>query len=146
MNNNSTKRVLASGVFDVLHPGHRHYLSEAAALGDHLSVVVTSDGHATRSKRPPTHAATDRAALVEALEMVDHAFVGADPYDLAATVRQARPDVIALGYDQPFDETGLTGELRELGFEIEVVRIDRLESAGTTRGLLSGSPQPGEQP
>lgn len=140
MNNNSTKRVLASGVFDVVHPGHLHYLTKAADLGDHLSVVVTSDGHAEQTKRPPRHAAAERTALVSALELVDDAFVGADPYDLTATIEQAKPDIIALGYDQPFDEAGLIKELAGLGFTVKVIRIDRLESAGTTRELL------GEQP
>ena len=29
-------RVVAQGTFDVLHPGHLHYLADAAAMGDAL--------------------------------------------------------------------------------------------------------------
>lgn len=140
MNSNLPKRVLASGVFDVLHPGHLHYLTKAAGTGDHLSVVVTSDGHAEKTKRPPRHPATDRVALVGALRVVDDSFIGADPYDLAATIKQAKPDVIALGYDQPFDEGELAQELAALGCTVEVVRIDRLESAVSTRDHLNEQP------
>ena len=32
-------RVLATGTFDILHPGHLLYLSKAKALGDELYVI-----------------------------------------------------------------------------------------------------------
>ncbi len=116
-------RILASGVFDILHPGHVYYLEEAAKLGDHLSVVVTSDAHATATKRRPIHTATQRAALVGALGVVDEVLVGAEPYDLAATTRRANPSVIALGHDQTFDEAGLTETLAGHGIRVKVVRL-----------------------
>ena len=36
-------RVMATGVFDILHLGHVHYLEEAKKLGDELVVVVAAD-------------------------------------------------------------------------------------------------------
>lgn len=116
-------RILASGVFDILHPGHVFYLETAKKLGDYLVVVVTSDGHATRTKRQPLHSAEERAALVSALKVVDEVTIGADPYDLATTTRQARPDIVALGHDQKFDEWELAKALATHGFRIEVVRL-----------------------
>ena len=35
-------RVMASGVFDLLHSGHLHFLEEAKKLGDELVVVVAT--------------------------------------------------------------------------------------------------------
>jgi len=34
------KRVLAVGVFDLLHAGHLHYLEQAKLLGEELVVIV----------------------------------------------------------------------------------------------------------
>ena len=34
------RRVVAQGTFDLLHPGHLHYLEEAASIGDELHVIV----------------------------------------------------------------------------------------------------------
>ena len=127
--------VLASGVFDVIHPGHLAYLEAARKHGDRLVVVVTSDEQTTREKRPPRHPAADRARLVAALDPVDEAFVGPEPYDLAGTVRKARANVIALGHDQTFDETELAAELAAAGIDVAVVRCDR-HPAAATRELL----------
>ncbi len=124
-NNKSTKRILASGVFDVLHPGHEYFLSEAKQLGTHLVVIVTSDGHAERTKRIPTTPAAERAQRVADLPMVDETVVGNDPFNLQAALEQTKPDVIALGHDQSFAEQKLTEDARQLGFALTVVRISK---------------------
>jgi len=36
-------RVMATGVFDLLHPGHLYFLTEARKHGDELIVVVARD-------------------------------------------------------------------------------------------------------
>ena len=46
-------RVMATGVFDLLHPGHLSFLTEAKKLGDELIVVVARDQTARRMKREP---------------------------------------------------------------------------------------------
>jgi FAD synthetase len=130
-------RVLASGVFDIIHPGHLHYLRAAKAHGDHLAVLVTSDGHAARSKRQPVHAEDERRALVAAIDLVDEAVVGPDPYDLARALETACPDVIALGYDQPFDPAELAEAAGQAGHDVSVVRIGKLPGTKlSTRRLV----------
>lgn len=119
------KRVLASGVFDVIHPGHLHYLNESKALGDRLVVVITSDAHAAASKRHPHHSAAVRLKVVQALAPVDEALVGSNPYDLVATARAANPDIITLGYDQDFHGQTLQAELAAAGIRVDVKRISK---------------------
>ncbi|EQD52190.1 glycerol-3-phosphate cytidyltransferase, partial [mine drainage metagenome] len=46
-------RVMATGVFDLLHPGHLYFLTEARKLGDELVVVVARDQTARRLKHEP---------------------------------------------------------------------------------------------
>ncbi|MCQ5376385.1 MAG: adenylyltransferase/cytidyltransferase family protein, partial [Methanomassiliicoccales archaeon] len=43
-------RVMATGVFDLLHVGHLHYLNEAKRLGDELIVVVATDSTVRKRK------------------------------------------------------------------------------------------------
>ena len=40
-------RVMAVGVFDLLHAGHLHYVEQAKSLGDELIVVAVSYTHLT---------------------------------------------------------------------------------------------------
>ncbi|HLC71304.1 MAG TPA: adenylyltransferase/cytidyltransferase family protein, partial [Candidatus Nanoarchaeia archaeon] len=37
------KTVMCFGTFDILHPGHLHYLQQAKKYGDYLMVVIARD-------------------------------------------------------------------------------------------------------
>ena len=50
------RRVMAVGVFDLLHAGHLHYLEQAKSLGDHLTVVVAHDDTVRLRKHEPVTA------------------------------------------------------------------------------------------
>jgi FAD synthetase len=115
-------RVMASGVFDIIHSGHLHYLQEARKLGDELVVVVATDATVRRRKHEPIIPDKMRLELVSALKPVDAAVLGNEG-DMYAVVENIRPDIIALGYDQGFDEKRLEEALRNRGLNIKVVRV-----------------------
>ncbi|KAF5436958.1 FAD synthetase [Candidatus Methanophagaceae archaeon] len=120
-------RVLATGTFDILHPGHLLYLTEARKLGDELFVIIATDVTVKKRKRTPIIPGAQREEMVSALKMVDKAMLGSetDMYELLYSIK---PDVIAVGYDQAFDEEALEKELRERGFNSKVVRIKKHNS------------------
>lgn len=120
-------KVMASGVFDILHLGHLHFLQEARKLGDELIVVVACDATVRKLKHEPVTPETMRAELVGALKVVDRVVIGGegDPYD---TVLELRPDRIAIGFDQTWDPQKVTRELKERGIDVEVVRMPKLDS------------------
>ncbi len=119
-------RVMASGVFDILHTGHIHYLSEARKLGDELVVVVATDSTVRRRKHEPITPENMRLELVQALKPVDRAVLGKEG-DMFRVLSEIRPDIIALGYDQMFDEKELRSQLDARGFNIKVVRLGHYE-------------------
>ncbi|MCD6299140.1 MAG: FAD synthase [Thermoplasmata archaeon] len=115
-------RVMATGVFDLLHIGHLHYLREAKRLGDELVVVIATDETVRKRKHNPIIPQDMRRELVEALKPVDRAVIGhAD--DPLKIVEEIDPDIIALGYDQ--DAGDLERRLRERGIGAKVVRCTR---------------------
>ena len=118
-------RVMATGVFDLLHPGHLYFLTEAKRLGDELVVVVARDQTARRLKREPYVPELIRREMVEALKPVDRAVLGSAT-DIYQTVVEVRPDVIALGYDQRWDEAEVERECARRGVPAKVVRIGPL--------------------
>lgn len=126
--------VMATGVFDIIHPGHIYFLEEARKLGDRLVVVVTRDSVASREKHPPILPEEARAKIVASLKPVDEVRLGYED-DMFRIVEEIRPDVIALGFDQRWDEEYLKEELRKRGLEAEVVRLGRDTSdiAGTRK-------------
>jgi len=89
-----------NGCFDVLHPGHVHYLQEARAQADVLVVGLNSDASVRALKGPgrPVHPAQARAQVLAALQAVDFitVFGEATPLEL---IRLLRPDVLVKGAD-----------------------------------------------
>ncbi|MCD6236703.1 MAG: FAD synthase [Thermoplasmata archaeon] len=114
-------RVMATGVFDILHLGHIRYLEEAKGLGDELVVVVAHDETVKKRKHTPIMPQEMRRKIVESLKCVDKAVNGKEG-DMLDIVKEIRPDIIALGYDQRFDEKKLGEQLKKEGLDIKIVR------------------------
>lgn len=119
-------RVMAQGVFDILHPGHIHYLKESAKLGDELFVVIARDSR-VKERKDLLMSEEERLELVAALEMVDDARLGTeeDIYDILGEIK---PDILTIGHDQPYDIDEIKKHQEERGYYgIEVTRIGEYE-------------------
>ena len=119
----SKKIILAGGVFDIIHPGHIHTLNAAKALGDVLVVAIATDKTAQKmKKRQPLHNQELRCELVNSLSMVDTAVIGHED-DIFETVKQVKPDIIALGYDQVHQEKFISDGCKRINLDIKIVRL-----------------------
>ena len=118
-------RVLATGTFDLLHPGHLLYLSKAKALGDELYVIIARDSM-IKHKPKPVIPEAQRLAMVKALCMVDKVQLGSE-IDIFEPLCLIKPDIIVLGKNQFFDEKKLETELMDHGIDAKVVRIQSFE-------------------
>jgi FAD synthetase len=118
--------VVAQGTFDLLHPGHVHYLSDAAAMGDELHVIVARGQNVTH-KPDPILPDRQRREMVAALGVVDDAHLGHSE-DIFVPIERIDPDVIVLGYDQHHDEDGLERALRARDIDCEIRRASARES------------------
>ena len=121
----STKKiVLAGGVFDIIHPGHIHTLNAAKALGGVLIVAVATDKTAEKmKKRSPLHNQELRCELVSSLSMVDKAIVGHED-DIFQTVKEVKPNIIVLGYDQVHQEKFISDGCKRINLDVEIVRLE----------------------
>ena len=119
-------RVMASGVFDILHLGHLHYLEESKKLGDELFVVVARDETVKKLKHEPITSENIRLELVSALKPVDKAMLGHEE-DKYKIVEEIKPDIITLGFDQVHDEEKIKTELAKRGLKISVERLPKFD-------------------
>jgi len=125
-------RVLATGVFDILHIGHLLFLQEAKKLGDELIVLVSCDEVSSTEKRRSINHQEERLALIKALKPVDDAFIGARD-DKYQGIIDAHPDILVLGYDQKYDVEVIKMELKNRDFCCKIVRLPCCADRSTTR-------------
>ncbi len=118
-------KVVATGTFDILHPGHVLYLSESRKLGDELYVIVARDSTITH-KRQPLIPEDQRLFMVRMLKCVDVALLGSED-DMFKPIEEIDPDIIALGFNQHWDEEQLQKKLQERGLKAKVVRITKCD-------------------
>jgi rfaE bifunctional protein nucleotidyltransferase chain/domain len=123
--------VFTNGVFDLLHPGHVRYLTQARQLGDALIVGVNADSSVRRNKGPgrPITPESERAELLAGLECVD-AVVLFEEDTPAAIISAIEPDVLVKGADWPADQ--IVGRDTVEGRGGRVVRIAIEEGFSTT--------------
>ena len=97
----SQKIVFTNGCFDILHPGHTTYLSQAKALGHRLVLGLNTDASVkAQNKAPnrPLNSELARAAVLSALASVDAIvlFGESTPKDLIDAII---PDILVKGGD-----------------------------------------------
>ncbi len=121
------KTVLATGVFDVLHPGHLRFLEESKRRGGpgaRLVVVVARDGTVLRRKeRKPIMSENERLEMVSALRVVDRAILGHQHLDLIGVLREIRPSIVSVGYDQNDIKSSVKKLIQQEKLRIRVLQI-----------------------
>lgn len=119
-------RVITFGTFDIFHVGHLRVLERARALGQHLSVGVSTDA-LTRDKkgRLPVYSYAEREHIVASLRCVDAVFREESLERKREYIQAQRADVLVMGDDW----AGRFDELRDL---CQVVYLPRTPSVSTT--------------
>lgn len=110
------------GTFDIVHLGHIALFKEAKKYGEQLIVVVSRDKRASGIKgTPPTFSEDDRLSLLQELSIIDKVVLG-DKSDVYKMIKNIKPDVIVLGYDQKIFTEGLEEKIKEFGLKTEIIR------------------------
>ncbi len=97
--------IFTNGCFDLLHPGHVHYLEQARKLGDVLIVALNSDRSVQelKGKQRPILNQSERAQVMAALGCVDYVVVF-DDLTPREVIAQLLPDVLVKGGDWSVDQ------------------------------------------
>mgnify|MGYP001987370787 FL=1 len=133
-------KVMAVGIFDLLHAGHLHYVEQAKSLGDELIVIIAHDETVRKQKHEPVTGQELRRRMVEGLKPVDTAMIGNPPgVPIFDILQQVEPDVIALGYDQKHSVDAIRVGLEQHGYgHVEVTRVEGLsDDLDGTRKIIA---------
>lgn len=121
---NHEHKVLSFGSFDILHPWHSFYLTEAKKYGDTLITVVASDENILKIKWSLPHKThSQRISEIKNLGISDEVIAGSNSHPLK-WIKKYAPASICLGYDQrgPFVDK-LSGEIEKLWLQTQIIRI-----------------------
>jgi rfaE bifunctional protein nucleotidyltransferase chain/domain len=123
--------VFTNGCFDLLHPGHVRYLSEARSLGDALVVALNSDRsvRALKGEGRPILEEQERAEVIAALEAVDYVIVFDEETPLRL-IADLLPDVLVKGGDWPLDQIIGREEVEAAGGR--VISLPYIEGSSTS--------------
>lgn len=126
-------RVMGFGTFDGLHPGHLFFIDQLKALGDELVLVVARDVNVQKIKgKTPKWKEDERLQALRRVKGVNEAILG-NEHDFYQCIRDHKPNVIGLGYDQRADLERLQQEFPD----IELVRLEAYEPEKYKSSLLN---------
>jgi len=126
-------KVMATGTFDLLHMGHIYFLKEAKKLGDTLAVVIATDSTVRKLKHEPINPQDIRLKLIKELRIVDEAYIGHED-DIYKIVKEIKPDIIALGFDQIHNENEIKNQLKKREIKTKIVRLSEFKGGSDLEG------------
>ncbi len=113
------------GTFDGLHEGHINFFKQAKSLSrlSFLVVSVARDKNVLKIKGKYPHLDEhQRAKLVRRNKLADEVVLSGIKNHIPHIIK-ARPDIIALGYDQKAYVLNLKKDLKNKGVSVKVVRL-----------------------
>lgn len=117
------KKVLVFGTFDNLHSGHFSLFKQVKSYGDYLIVVVARDKTVKKIKNHQSSKnEAERLKDLQKCELVNEARLGYEdnPYRI---IREIKPEIICLGYDQKAFTKDLPKELEKMGLKTKIYRM-----------------------
>jgi len=126
------KKVLATGVFDLIHPGHILFLEEAKKIGgknSKLIVVIARDSNVLKFKgEKPIFNERIRKRIVSSLKPVDVTILGFKKFSIEKIIKKIKPDIIVFGYDQIKIMKEFERICKEKGWNIKIVKLKKFKS------------------
>ncbi|WP_436793939.1 adenylyltransferase/cytidyltransferase family protein [Actinospongicola halichondriae] len=110
-------RIITFGTYDIFHVGHLRLLDRARAMGDHLTVGVSTDElNESKKGRRPIYSFAERCEILRGLRIVDEIFPEESLEKKRDYLVEHRADILVMGDDWEgrFDDLADTCEVRYL--------------------------------
>lgn len=120
------KKIITYGTFDLLHKGHVLLLQRARELGDHLTVVMSTDEFNSIKGKKAYTSWEDRKLILEALSCVDKVIPENSWEQKIDDVKNNEIDIFVMGDDWK-------GKFDFLNEYCQVVYLPRTEGISTSK-------------
>lgn len=111
------------GTFDYLHAGHENLFIQARELGNEIVAIIARDKTVRNIKGEiPDHDEKERLENLKDTGWAEFVVLG-NPKDKTKVIKEYRPDIIALGYDQFAFTYRLEKFLMEISLDAKIVRL-----------------------
>jgi len=120
------KKIVITGTFDLVHPGHTFLIKEASKLGE-VYVIVARDINVKKFKgESPIIPEDQRLEMVQNLKNVKKAIFGKINSDYLKIIEEINPDIIMLGPNQKVTIKMIKDGLKKKGLEkIKIIRLEK---------------------
>ncbi len=123
MNKEKKTLVMIFGTFDYLHAGHENLFIQARDLGNEIITIIARDKTVKTIKGDyPDHDEKERLENLKATNWSDYIVLGNNK-DKTKVVKEYKPDVIALGYDQFAFTYRLEKFLMDIHLDAKIIRL-----------------------
>jgi len=123
MENDKQKLVMVFGTFDYLHAGHENLFTQARKLGSQIIAVIARDKTVNNIKGALSdHNEKERLALLQETGWADKVILG-EIKDKMKPIKNYKPDIIALGYDQFAFTYGLEKLIIDMNLNTKIERL-----------------------
>jgi len=120
------KKIITYGTFDLLHWGHIRLLERAKALGDYLSVVLSTDDFNLQKNKEAYHSYEHRKYILESIKYVDKVIPENSWEQKVEDIIDENIDIFVMGDDWE-------GEFDFLKVYCEVIYLSRTEKISTSK-------------
>ncbi|HLP86740.1 MAG TPA: adenylyltransferase/cytidyltransferase family protein [Candidatus Paceibacterota bacterium] len=95
------KKVVIFGVFDGVHEGHLSFINDARKEGNHLVAIVARDSVVEELKgKLPLNTEVERVNALLKVKDIDLVLLGDPKIGTYNILKEIKPDIVFLGYDQ----------------------------------------------
>ncbi len=123
MNFKKAKLVMVFGTFDYLHAGHENLFTQAKELGDEIIAIIARDKTVKTIKGElPDHNEKERLKNLKETGWANKIILG-NQKDKSKVIKDYRPGIIALGYDQFAFTYRLEKLLMDIKLDSKIVRL-----------------------
>lgn len=132
-------KILVTGFFDLLHPGHILFLKKASELGD-LYVSIGNDKNLRMQKgKLPIYTEQERLDMIKSIRYVKEAMIadGVSYYDFEEAIKVFKPDVFCINDDGDNDEKKRVCKKYNVDYRVLMIRGENLWSSTKLRGLIN---------